>query len=139
MNDKVTPKLSKADKQEVKRDVKSFKVVDLGYVFSFPDYGATVAVAPATYAHDGSPIPWNKAKFMRFSIAWLGEGDIFRRRTGQAQAMNSFYLDRIQTVPTAIMLQEFGKYSNLDDRRDVKEILQGYFADYVLPTFSHRI
>lgn len=135
MNDKVTPKLSKAKKQEVKQAVKNFGVDELGFVLSFPDYGATVAVAPATYAHDGSPIPWSKAKFMRFTIAWLGEGDIFRRRTGQDEALNNFQWYNPQTVPTTVLKNDYA-WLDFDVRNDIETMLQSYFGDYVLSAFA---
>lgn len=136
MSDKITPKLSKAEKWEVKRDVKAFEVESLGFVLSFPEYGATVAVAPATYSHDNSPVPWSKAKFMRFAIAWLGEGDIFRKRTGQNQALNLFYLDRVQTAPVEIMQNDYGIWIDHDYTDDIQSMIYNYFKSSVLPVFS---
>ena len=140
MNDKVTPKLSKAEKQEVKQKVKDFALDELGFVLSFPEYGATVAVAPAKYAHDGNPISWNKAKFMCFTIAWLGEGDIFRRRTGQKEVLNQFQWT-CQSVPVTFMMKELVDSwgVDLDNLEEVEEVLRAYFGDYVIPTFASRI
>lgn len=138
MNDKVTPKLSKSEKQEVKQTIKLFEKNELGFVLSFPEYGATVAVAPTVYAHNGKPIPWHKAKFMRFSIAWLGEGDIFRKRTGQNQALNLFYLDRCQTVPIEIMQNDYGLWLDYENMDDMETMVYDYFKSSVLPVFSFK-
>jgi hypothetical protein len=136
MNDKVTPKLSKSEKQRVKQAVRNFAIQELGFVLSFPEYGATVAIAPAVYAHETSPVPWSKSKFMRFSIAWLGEGDIFRRRTGQDAALELFDYQRIQTVPTDKLKRDYA-WLDYDTRHDDIEImLRCYFESEVLPAFT---
>lgn len=69
----------KISRKEFKADLKSMG----GAVFSFPEHGVTVAIAPACQGVEDS-------EFVKVSVSYCSEHDEFKRKRGEFEALSKF-------------------------------------------------
>ncbi len=74
-------KLHNIEKQILRNMKKSHKEIG-GKVFTFAEFGITVAIAPA--------VKGNNCKFVQFCIAQCSQSDKFNKKRGQFIALESF-------------------------------------------------